>query len=101
MKASFAAVVAVVAWAAIPALATASGSEATHHHFRYAHHHVRKPPAKEAVPPSVATAPGATPSPPFLQPLEGLGIAPFPPGQGDTDGLSRDAEDCNKGCIDN
>ena len=26
-------------------------------------------------------------------------IAPYQPGQGDTDGLSRNPEDCNKGCI--
>ena len=24
---------------------------------------------------------------------------PYPPGQGDTDGLSRNPDDCNKGCI--
>jgi hypothetical protein len=24
---------------------------------------------------------------------------PFPPGQGDSDGLSRDPDDCDKGCI--
>ena len=26
-------------------------------------------------------------------------IAPYPDGQGDEDGLSRDPSDCNKGCI--
>jgi hypothetical protein len=28
-------------------------------------------------------------------------IAPYPAGQGDTDGLSSNPEDCNKGCIEN
>lgn len=35
------------------------------------------------------------------RPLEWPHIAPYPPGQGDTDGLSRNPDDCNKGCIDN
>jgi len=33
------------------------------------------------------------------QPLSWPKIAPYPPGQGDTDGLSTDIDDCNKGCI--
>ena len=28
-------------------------------------------------------------------------VRPYPPGEGDADGLSRNIEDCNKGCIDN
>jgi hypothetical protein len=28
-------------------------------------------------------------------------IAPYPPGQGDADGLSGRVEECNKGCVDN
>jgi hypothetical protein len=27
-------------------------------------------------------------------------LRPYPEGQGDTDGLSRDPEDCDRGCID-
>ena len=27
------------------------------------------------------------------------GVAPYPDGRGDEDGLSRDPNDCNKGCI--
>ena len=42
------------------------------------------------------TNPFATPP----RPLEWPKIAPYPPGQGDTDGLSRNIDDCNKGCID-
>jgi hypothetical protein len=40
--------------------------------------------------------PFATPPPPLQWPK----IAPYPPGVGDTDGLSRNVDDCNKGCID-
>ena len=38
--------------------------------------------------------PGSTPAPGFFS-----HIAPYQPGQGDTDGLSRNPDDCNKGCI--
>jgi hypothetical protein len=57
---------------------------------------------------SVATVPAWTPfQGPFIspfatppRPLEWPKIAPYPPGEGDTDGLSRNVDDCNKGCID-
>jgi hypothetical protein len=42
---------------------------------------------------SIARIP-AEPAPSFFP-----HIAPYPPGQGDTDGLSRNPDDCNKGCI--
>jgi hypothetical protein len=32
--------------------------------------------------------------------LAGLGVKPYPPGKGGADGLGRNVEDCNKGCID-
>jgi hypothetical protein len=97
MKASFALAIAIVALAAPPTLA-ASGRDMTHPQVRYARHHVRKPAPNEAVGPSAAIAPMA---PNSLPPLFGvLPIAPYPPGQGDADGLSRNIDDCNKGCID-
>ncbi len=37
----------------------------------------------------------ATPAPVASEPL----LRPYPEGQGDTDGLSRDPEDCDRGCI--
>jgi hypothetical protein len=37
----------------------------------------------------------ATPAPVASQPL----LRPYPEGQGDTDGLSRDPDDCDRGCI--
>ena len=62
-----------------------------------------------AIIPLASTAPNWKPfhgpfSNPFStppRPLEWPRIAPYPPGQGDTDGLSWNPDDCNKGCIDN
>ena len=86
MKGPFALAIAIVAFAAAPTLA-ASGPDRTRHQVRYARHHVRKPAPNEAVGPSVAMAPSA---PTSLPPLFGwLHIAPYPPGQSDADGLSR------------
>jgi hypothetical protein len=97
MKASFALAIAIVALAGAPTLA-ASGRDMTRHQVRYARHHVRKPAPNESVGPSVVIAPSA---PTALPPLFGwLHIAPYPPGQGDADGLGRNVDDCNKGCID-
>jgi len=102
MKASFALAIGIAALAAGPTLA-APGRDMTRHHVRYAHHHIRKPPANEAVAASVALAPSAPTSLPVLAPplpFQWPRIAPYPPGQGDADGLSRNTDDCNKGCID-
>ncbi len=41
------------------------------------------------------SVPFAAPPAPLAWPR----IAPYPQGQGDTDGLSTDIDDCNKGCI--
>ena len=48
------------------------------------------PSAGQAQAPAVAT-----PAPVASEPL----FRPYPEGQGDTDGLSRDPEDCDRGCI--
>ena len=102
MKASFALAMAVVALAAVPTLSTASSRDMTRHHVRYARHRLRKPTTNEAIGPSVAVAPSAPAWLPFLPApqFELPRVAPYPPGQGDADGLSRNPEDCNKGCID-
>jgi hypothetical protein len=61
-----------------------------HHHHHHKHHH-----AVEHAPNTVAhPAPGVE-APADVTP----GFKPYPPGEGDTDGLSRDPDDCDKGCI--
>ncbi len=78
-------------------------------------HHVLLRPARPnargetvaSVAPVVAAAPGWTPLQgsfvnPFATPPRPLvwpKIAPYPPGEGDTEGLSTNIDDCNKGCI--
>lgn len=72
---------------------TASATEypikaADPHHHRYVHHRVpavRDADRTRAAAPSVSAVPGAARSSPV---------------QNDSDGLSRDPEDCNKGCLD-
>ncbi len=72
---------------------TASATEypikaADPHHHRYVHHRVpavRDADRTRAAAPSVSAVPGAARSSPV---------------RNDSDGLSRDPEDCNKGCLD-
>ncbi len=70
-----------------------------HHHYRLHHHHHY-----------VAHNPSLGPSPTAQRPGETVENAPPPatnqmfkpyarPGEGDDDGLSRDPDDCMKGCI--
>jgi hypothetical protein len=65
------------------------------HQGREAHH------VSRAVAPPTKQRPNDAVVPPFSW-LTRLfpGVKPYPPGQGDADGLSRNIEDCNKGCID-
>jgi hypothetical protein len=49
-----------------------------------------QPAAGQAQTPAVAT-----PAPAASEPL----LRPYPAGQGDTEGLSRNPEDCDRGCI--
>jgi hypothetical protein len=63
-------------------------------HLRHSAHHV----ASVAAPTLAQQAP-ANAIPPFSW-LSRLGVKPYPPGQGGADGLSRNVDDCNKGCID-
>ena len=102
MKASLALATGIIAWTVGPTLA-APGADMARHRVHYAHHHVRKPPTNEAVAASTAQAPGAPTSLPAIAPpvsFQWPRIAPYPPGQGNADGLSRNVDDCNKGCID-
>ncbi len=103
----------VVVALAVPALAPAALGHSPPSAPR--HHHALPRPAQRnasgetvvSVAPVVAIAPGWTPlqgsfGNPFAtppRPLEWPKIAPYPPGQGDADGLSTNIDDCNKGCI--
>ncbi len=75
------------------ALASPAFAAEVHHHHVYRHVHRTTGPV-EMVPNATALVPApVSPQSWFTH------IAPYPPGQGDTDGLSRDINDCNKGCI--
>ena len=102
MKASLALAIGIVAWAVGPTLA-APGRDMARHRIHYANHHIQKPPANEAFAASTAqvqSAPSSLPAIASPAPFQWPRIAPYPPGQGDADGLGRNVDDCNKGCID-
>jgi hypothetical protein len=63
-------------------------------HLRHLPYHV----AGVAAPTLAQQAPSRA-IPPFSW-LAGLGVKPYPPGKGGADGLSRNIDDGNKGCID-
>jgi hypothetical protein len=85
MRIAVALAITLGAFAVSPVLAaSAQPAEPVPHQHR---HHKHTQPA----PVVVAPAPEAAPLVPTLR--------PYPPGKGDTDGLSRDPEDCDKGCI--
>lgn len=74
----------------ILAASTACAAEdAAHHPYRHhpGHH------------PTQAAEPRARSSAHHALPVEEPAFRPFRPGEGDTDGLSRDPDDCNMGCI--
>jgi hypothetical protein len=85
--------------AAVVSLSVAAGETSQHvkHHVRHAHH-VTGP-----VAPTLAQrAPNNVAAPPFSWLTQLFpNVKPYPPGEGDTDGLSRNPDDCNKGCVDN
>ncbi len=91
------------ALAVLPTVAVAWGSDYwPTRHYRHTHHLYLRRATREAVAPGKAVAtnwpawlPFTRPPPPLVWPH----IAPYPPGEGDTDGLSTDIDDCNKGCI--
>jgi hypothetical protein len=84
----------VAAFFAMPAFAQEANPVFHHHH--YAHHHLTS--GREAPAPQNASAQSASPAAPGF-PSFFPHIAPYPDGKGDEDGLSRDPNDCNKGCI--
>jgi hypothetical protein len=80
--------------AAVVSLSAAAGetSPSVKSHLRHLSHHV----GVRAPTPAHQAQSGAIP--PFSW-LTSLGVKPYPPGKGGADGLSRNVEDCNKGCI--
>jgi hypothetical protein len=101
MKRSFALAAAVVALATIPSLGAASSSYTSSHPSRYTRRHARKSSPNKLIGPSVSAAPRVPPFSSEAQPhFELPRIAPYPTGQGHADGLSRNTDDCNMGCID-
>ena len=101
---------ALAACASVPAMAVAQEAapqpapvrrHTIHHHFHNGEHHpvhrFEAQPAERGAAPVVA----APTAPPQAAPF-GLAfphIAPYPNSKGDEDGLSEDANDCNKGCV--
>ncbi len=69
------------------------GTASVHKHRFHAHHAYKAVQSGKIEPRSTAQIP-AEPAPSFFP-----HIAPTIRGQGDTDGLSRNPDDCNKGCI--
>ena len=94
MKKIFALCIALSCAAFVSLSVAAETSPTAKHHVRYAPYHIRGP----AAPPLAPQASNSAALPPFSW-LAGLGVKPYPPGQGDADGLSRNIDDCNKGCI--
>jgi hypothetical protein len=85
--------IALTAALSLPAFAAESGGQAARPH-RHGHHYVHRNVGEGVIAPA-ATAQVPAPAPALGFPH----IAPYPNGQGDEDGLSRDINDCNKGCI--
>jgi hypothetical protein len=84
--------------AAVVSLSAAAGEPAPRvkHPARHAPYHV-----SGAVAPVLAQqASNQATVPPFSWLTQLFpNVKPYPPGQGDADGLSRNIDDCNKGCI--
>ena len=83
--------------AAIVSVSVAAGETSlrVNHHGRHAPHGSR---------PTASAAAAQASNRPTVPPFSWLtqlfpNVKPYPPGQGDADGLSRNIDDCNKGCI--
>src|SRR6476646_8088061 len=99
MKHVFVVCLALVCAGAVTASVTAETSAKSSraiHHARSAPQHF-----SGSVVPTTATRPTNDPTVPPFSWLTRLfpNARPYPPGQGGADGLSRNPEDCNKGCI--
>src|ERR1700722_13570455 len=96
MKASLASVIVVVLSIGTPTLSAASSLDAPNRRSHLAPHPRPTASVSNSLEPNVVIAPSSSTDAPFQWPH----IAPFPQGQGHPDGLSRNTEDCNMGCID-
>jgi hypothetical protein len=89
---AFALAIAASSAAAQDAPASKNAPVAHHRH----HHHTARPAATRPVPAAQSGTLG-----PIRPPIGPYLHGPYPhTGDGDNDGLSRDPDDCNKGCID-
>jgi hypothetical protein len=93
MKLSVAAALALVVLT-VPVAANAYDGAAPIHRQRIHSHHAYGAVQTEKIEPGSTAQIPAEPAPSFFP-----HIAPNLPGQRDTDGLSRNPDDCNKGCI--
>lgn len=94
MRLSAAAALAFSVILAAPIAANAhEGTTSIHKHRSHTHHAYKAVQTEKIGPGSAAQSP-AEPAPSFFP-----HIAPNLRGQSDTDGLSRNPDDCNKGCV--
>ena len=94
MKKALAIGIGLAATLALPAFATEDAVlKPLHHHHAYRHLH-RSAESPRVVPNATTQAPAAAAPQSWFS-----HVAPYPNGTGDEDGLSRDPNDCNKGCI--
>jgi hypothetical protein len=94
MKRSFVLGAALAAALSLPSFAAEKSNAVESVHHRHHHHVVTRRVEENAIAPS-ATAQVPWLIPAFMSP----NVAPYANGQGDEDGLSRNIDDCNKGCI--
>jgi hypothetical protein len=82
-----------IALVAVSPVAAAPSDPPHPHRHHQRHHAVRPAPEASAHPNPGAETNAPTPA------SEWPGFKPYPFGEGDEDGLSRDPDDCAKGCI--
>jgi hypothetical protein len=79
-----------VALTIVASAAAAVENAPVRHHRQHERHHTTQPATSPPAPAAQNGNPDTIRSP----------LTPYPhPGDGDNDGLSRDPDDCNKGCI--
>jgi hypothetical protein len=92
MKTGLGLVIAVSATLVTSAAWATETAPVHHHHYRHGHHVIHTVPAPSAERPSEAVQSGPPQTNQMFRPYAH-------PGEGDDDGLSRNPDDCMKGCI--